>query len=199
MESFMPKRSLCRYLHPALQEIPDSNLLAPPNKKSEFSFTFSVIGISLNGKYQLVTVAQWVMRQTKRAWHPLHQNVIYEMFSTTVNKNCDFGMWWIGRFSGKMMGVDVCRYRVESSLSLSRFTWFKKLALLILLIQVLPFSWNQHWKNLGHLNTLKFAQTLWIKSTLLPQLTEVRELRTYSFSDILDIGKCMGIELTLQM
>ncbi len=29
MESYMPKLSLCRYLDPALQEIPDSNLLAP--------------------------------------------------------------------------------------------------------------------------------------------------------------------------
>ncbi len=42
-------------------------------------------------------------------------------------------------------------------LSLGRFTWFKKLALLI---QTLRFSWNQHWKDLGHLNSLKFAQTL---------------------------------------
>ncbi len=29
MESAMPNRSLCRYLDPALQEIPDSNPIAP--------------------------------------------------------------------------------------------------------------------------------------------------------------------------
>ncbi len=54
-------------------------------------------------------------------------------------------------------------------LSMGRFTWFKKPALLI---QTLPFRWNRYWKDLGHLNTLKMAQTLPLKSTLFTQLTE---------------------------
>ena len=55
-------------------------------------------------------------------------------------------------------------------LSMCRFTWFKKPALLI---QALSFRWNQYWKDLGHLNTLKFAQTLPFKSTIFTQLTEL--------------------------
>ncbi len=54
-------------------------------------------------------------------------------------------------------------------LSMGRFTWFKKPALLI---QTLPFRWNWYWKDLGHQNTLKFAQTLPLKSTIFTQLTE---------------------------
>ncbi len=54
-------------------------------------------------------------------------------------------------------------------LSLGRFTWFKKPTLLI---QVLPFRWNRHWKDMGVVNTLKFAQTLLLKSTIFTQLTE---------------------------
>ncbi len=60
-------------------------------------------------------------------------------------------------------------WKALKSLSLGRFTRFKKPALLI---QALPFSWNRHWKDLGSLNTLKYAQTLPLKSTIFPQLTE---------------------------
>ncbi len=54
-------------------------------------------------------------------------------------------------------------------LSMSRFTWFKKPALLI---RALSFGWNRHLKDMRHLNTLKFAQTLPLKSTIFRQLTE---------------------------
>ncbi len=54
-------------------------------------------------------------------------------------------------------------------LSMGWFTWFKKPTLLI---QALPFRWNQHWKDMRHLNDLKFAQTLPLKGTLFTQLTE---------------------------
>ncbi len=40
-------------------------------------------------------------------------------------------------------------------------------------IQLLPIRWNRYWKDLGHLNILKFAQTLSLKSTIFTQLTEV--------------------------
>ena len=54
-------------------------------------------------------------------------------------------------------------------LSMGRFTWFKKPTLLI---QALPFRWNRPWKDMGQWNTLKFAQTLPLKSTIFTQLTE---------------------------
>ena len=77
-------------------------------------------------------------------------------------------------------------WKALKSLSLGRFTWFKKLALLI---QSLPFSWNRNLKDLGHLNTLKFAQTLPLKSTIFPQLTEnIFEL--HKISMLIQIFSC---------
>ncbi len=57
-----------------------------------------------------------------------------------------------------------------SSAGLVRFSWFKKAVLL--LIQTLLFIHNRVWKDLGPPNTLQFAQTLTLKSTIFTQLTE---------------------------
>ncbi len=43
-------------------------------------------------------------------------------------------------------------WKALKSLSMGRFTWMKNPTLLI---QALPFRWNRHWKDMGHLNTLK--------------------------------------------
>ncbi len=51
---------------------------------------------------------------------------------------------------------------------LRSFTWTSPAMLVkkpVLLIQALPFSWNWHWKDMGHLNTLKFAQTIFTQLT----------------------------------
>ncbi len=55
-------------------------------------------------------------------------------------------------------------------LSLDRFTWFMKPDQLI---PTLPFWYKQLWKDLEHLNTLKFPPTFSLKSTIFTQLTEV--------------------------
>ncbi len=53
--------------------------------------------------------------------------------------------------------------------SLGRFIWFKKP---VLLIQPFSLTYDWIWKNLKHLNILKLALTLPLKSTTFHQLTE---------------------------
>ena len=55
MESSMPKHSLCRYLHPALQEIPDSNPLA--SHQQEILISFYIFG---NKDFTLGKISTWV-------------------------------------------------------------------------------------------------------------------------------------------
>ena len=54
--------------------------------------------------------------------------------------------------------------------SLGRFTWFKKL---ILLIQTPWVECNRLWKDLGHPNTLKLAPTLALKSTIISRVADI--------------------------
>ncbi len=42
-----------------------------------------------------------------------------------------------------------------------------------ILMQALPFNWNQHLKDIGHLNTLKFAWILLLKITIFTHVTDV--------------------------